>query len=62
MVNVDVVQRQKTTRLTERERTVVSAFVDDMLEWCTDDVLNTSQEDLSSTGDTADEPRPRRPF
>lgn len=54
MVEVDVVQRQKTAKLTERERTVVSAFVDDMLEWCADDVLKTSQAELGSMGDTAD--------
>ncbi|CAM9910570.1 unnamed protein product [Scytosiphon promiscuus] len=62
VVEVDVVQRQKTARLTERERTVVSAFVDDMLEWCADDVLSTSQEELGSLGETAEGLPPRGTF
>lgn len=48
-VNVDVVQREKIARLTKWERAAVSAFADDMLDWCTNDILRTTQEALRWT-------------
>lgn len=52
---MDVVQRQKTGRLTERERAVVSAFGNDLLKWCTNDVLRSMEDDWGSTEENADE-------
>lgn len=44
MVDVDVVQRQATPKLTEAERTTFSAFVNDMLAWCAGDILRTTDQ------------------
>ncbi|CAN0437194.1 unnamed protein product [Ectocarpus sp. 12 AP-2014] len=48
-VDVDIVQREKIARLTKWERVAVSAFADDMLDWCTNDILRTTQEALCWT-------------
>lgn len=53
-MDVDVVQRQKTSRLTERERAVVSAFGNDLLKWCTDDVLRSMKDDWRSADEKSD--------
>ena len=42
MVEINVVQRQATPLLTEGERSVFSAFVNDMLKWCAADILRTT--------------------
>lgn len=42
MVDVDVVQRQAAPELTEGERTVFSALVNNMLAWCAADILRTT--------------------
>lgn len=39
MVDVDLVQRLNSPKLTDEERAVFSTFVNDMLRWCTDDIL-----------------------
>ena len=47
-MDVDVVQIEKSARLTEREREVVSAFANNMLRWCADDVIRSMQRGLRS--------------
>lgn len=47
-VDVDVVQIEKRARLTEREREVVTAFANNMLRWCANDVIRSMKDDLSS--------------
>lgn len=40
-MDVDIVQIEKRARLSERERKVVSAFANNMLRWCADDVIRS---------------------
>lgn len=47
-MDVDVVQIEKTARLTKREREVVSAFANNMLRWCADDVVRSMNGGLRS--------------
>lgn len=47
-MDVDVVQIEKTARLTKREREVVSAFANNMLRWCAGDVVRSMNGGLRS--------------
>ena len=47
-MDVDVVQIEKRARLNEWERTVISAFANDMLRWCADDVVQSLHVDSRS--------------
>lgn len=47
-MDVDVVQIEKRARLTEGERAVISAFANDMLRWCADDVLRSMNDGARS--------------
>lgn len=53
-MDVDVVQIEKRARLTEREREVVSAFANNMLRWCADDVVRSMKDGLRPTEDAAE--------
>lgn len=38
-MDIDIVQKQDGHTLTEGEKALYAALVNDMLEWCTDDIL-----------------------
>lgn len=54
-MDVDVVQIEKSARLTEREREVVSAFANNMLRWCAHDVIRSMQGGLRSAEEAKEE-------